>query len=60
MGLTDQDRSTNHKARRSQAARFRFQMDATIPADIQLHSLPVEAEQLAPLLRGFGYLVVEE
>jgi hypothetical protein len=35
-------------------------MDATIPADIQLHSLPVEAEQLAPLLRGFGYLVVEE
>ena len=35
-------------------------MDATVPADIQLHSLPVEAEQLAPLLRGFGYLVVEE
>jgi hypothetical protein len=39
--LTDQDRSTNHKAN---------------PA---LHSLPVEAEQLAPRLRGFGYLVVE-
>jgi hypothetical protein len=39
--LTDQDRSTNHKAN---------------PA---LHSLPFEAEQLAPRLRGFGYLVVE-
>ena len=32
---------------------------AVVPADIKLNSLPVEAEQLAPQLRGFGYIVVE-
>jgi hypothetical protein len=42
------------------SGRFSIAMDAVVPADIQLHSLPVEAEQLAPRLQGFGYLVVEE
>ena len=31
-----------------------------VPAEIQVHSLPAEAEKLAPQLRGFGYVVVEE
>ena len=39
---------------------FSIAMDAVVLADIPLHSLPVEAEQLAPRLRGFSYLVVEE
>jgi hypothetical protein len=28
--------------------------------DVQLHSLPSDAEQVAPELRGYGYIVVEE
>jgi hypothetical protein len=39
---------------------FSITMDGTVPADIQLHSLPAEAERLAPQLRGFGYIVIEE
>jgi hypothetical protein len=39
---------------------FSIQMDGIVPTDINLHALPVEAEQLAPRLRGFGYVVVEE
>ncbi len=39
---------------------FSIQMDGIVPADIELHSLPAEAEQVAPRLRGFGYVVVEE
>jgi Protein of unknown function (DUF1236) len=39
---------------------FSIQMDAIVPRDIQLHSLPAEAEQLAPEVHGFGYVVVEE
>ena len=31
-----------------------------VPANIELHSMPPEAERLAPQLRGFGYVVVEE
>jgi hypothetical protein len=31
-----------------------------VPADIQLNSLPAEAEELAPQLRGFSYVVVEK
>jgi hypothetical protein len=31
-----------------------------VPSDVQLNSLPSEAEQLAPQLRGFSYVVVEE
>jgi hypothetical protein len=39
---------------------FSIQMDGIVPADIELHSFPVEIEQLAPGLHGFGYVVVEE
>jgi len=42
------------------AASFAVAVDVIVPADIQVHSLPAEAEKLAPQLRGFGYVVVEE
>jgi hypothetical protein len=42
------------------ASSFSIAVDGVVPADIQVHSLPPEAEKLAPDLRGFGYVVVEE
>jgi hypothetical protein len=42
------------------AGSFSIALDALVPAEIQVHSLPPEAEQLAPQLRGFGYVVVEQ
>ena len=42
------------------ATSFFIAVDAVIPPDIQVHPLPVEVEQLAPQLRGFGYVVIEE
>jgi hypothetical protein len=39
---------------------FSIQMDAFVPPQIEIHPLPPEAEQLAPKVRGFGYVVVEE
>jgi Protein of unknown function (DUF1236) len=42
------------------AASFSVAVDGIVPAEIQVHSLPAEAEKLAPQLRGFGYVVVEE
>ena len=39
---------------------FSVAVDAVVPADIQVHSLPPEAEQVARQVRGFGYVVVEE
>ena len=39
---------------------FSIAVDGIVPADVELHSLPAEAERLAPQLRGFGYIVVEE
>jgi len=39
---------------------FSIALDAIVPAEIQVDSLPPAAEQLAPQLRGFGYVVVEE
>jgi hypothetical protein len=39
---------------------FPVSVDGVVPADIQLNSLPSEAQQLAPQLRGFSYVVVEE
>jgi Protein of unknown function (DUF1236) len=35
-------------------------IDRIVPAEVELHPLPAEAERLAPQLRGFGYVVVEE
>jgi hypothetical protein len=31
-----------------------------VPAEIEVHALPAEAETLAPQLRGHGYVVIEE
>jgi hypothetical protein len=39
---------------------FSIQIDGIVPANIEIHSLPAEAERVAPQLRGFGYVVVEE
>jgi Protein of unknown function (DUF1236) len=42
------------------SAAFSIAMDRIVPAAVELHPLPPEAERLAPQLRGFGYVVVEE
>jgi len=39
---------------------FLIAIDRIVPAEVELHPLPAEAEGLAPQLRGFGYVVVEE
>ena len=39
---------------------FSIQMDGIVPPQIEIHPLPPEAAQLAPQVRGFGYVVVEE
>jgi hypothetical protein len=42
------------------AASFSIAVDSVVPADIEVHPLPGEAEKLVPELRGFGYIVIEE
>src|SRR5258708_38586782 len=39
---------------------FSIAVDRIVPAGVELHPLPAEAERLAPQLHGFGYVVVEE
>ena len=39
---------------------FPVSVDGVVPSEIQLKSLPSEAEELAPQLSGFSYVVVEE
>jgi Protein of unknown function (DUF1236) len=39
---------------------FSIAVDGVVPPDIEIHSLPAEAQRLAPQLPGFGYIVVEE
>ncbi len=39
---------------------FTIAVNRIVPANIELHFMPPEAERLAPQLRGFGYVVVEE
>jgi len=39
---------------------FAIAIDAVVPTQVELHPLPADAEKLAPQLRGFGYIVVEE
>ena len=39
---------------------FPVAVDGVVPPDIQLNSLPSEAEDVAPQLRGLRYIVVEE
>jgi hypothetical protein len=42
------------------SAAFLIAIDRIVPAEVELLPLPAEAERLAPQLRGFGYVVVEE
>jgi Protein of unknown function (DUF1236) len=39
---------------------FPVSVDGVVPSEIQLNSLPSAAEELAPQLHGFSYVVVEE
>jgi hypothetical protein len=39
---------------------FALQRDALIPPDVQIQRLPAEAEDVAPELKGYSYLAVEE
>jgi hypothetical protein len=39
---------------------FSIAVNRMVPANIEVHSMPPEAERLAPQLRWFGYVVVEE
>jgi hypothetical protein len=39
---------------------FSIAVDGVVPPDIEIHSLPAEAQRLAPQLRGFGYVVEEQ
>jgi hypothetical protein len=39
---------------------FSIAMNRIVPANIELHPMPPEAERVAPQLRGFGYVVIEE
>jgi hypothetical protein len=41
-------------------ANFHVAIDGIVPKEIDLQSLPSNAEDVAPELRGFGYVVVEE
>jgi hypothetical protein len=39
---------------------FPVSVDGVVPSEIQVKSLPSEAEEMAPQLPGFSYVVVEE
>lgn len=39
---------------------FQFAVGDVVPQGVDLHPLPSAAIELAPNLRGFGYIVVEE
>jgi hypothetical protein len=39
---------------------FSLQRDAVIPADVSIQRLPTEVESVAPELKGYSYLAVEE
>lgn len=39
---------------------FPVSVDGVVPSEIQLNSLPSDAEEIAPQLRGLNYVVVEE
>jgi hypothetical protein len=42
------------------SGRFSIAVDAVVPADIHVQPLPAEAEQIAPQVRGLGYVLIEE
>ena len=39
---------------------FALERDALIPPDVTIQRLPAEAEDVAPELKGYSYLAVEE
>ena len=39
---------------------FALQRDTVIPSNVSLQKLPAEAESVAPELKGYSYLAVEE
>jgi hypothetical protein len=39
---------------------FSIAVGNVVPPDLAIHSLPAQAEVVAPQLRGFGYVVIEE
>jgi len=39
---------------------FALQRDALVPTDVALQRLPAQVESLAPELKGYSYLAVEE
>jgi Protein of unknown function (DUF1236) len=42
------------------SSRFSIAVDSVVPAEIEVQALPPAAEQVAPQVRGYGYVVVEE
>jgi len=42
------------------ASNFSIAVDSVVPPEIEVHALPSAAEQVAPRLRGLGYVVIEE
>jgi hypothetical protein len=51
---------TNHTPQPIAHINFALQREGLIPSDVTLQPLPPEAERVAPELRGFSYLAVEE
>jgi hypothetical protein len=39
---------------------FSVSIDTVVPKDVSMRSLPPEAAELAPQVRGFGYIAVDE
>jgi hypothetical protein len=42
------------------ASSFSIAVDRVVPSEVEVHPLPSAAEQVAPQVRGYGYVVVEE
>ncbi len=51
---------TNGTLRPLGATAFPVAIGTTVPANVSIQSLPPDAEELAPQLRGTSYFVVEE
>ena len=51
---------TNRTLRPFSHINFALQLDAVVPSDAAIQRLPTEAERLAPELKGYSYLAVEE
>jgi hypothetical protein len=60
----DQKMKIAHQIVKNDAARadngFSIAVDRVVPAEIPVQPLPSEAENVAPQVRGFGYIIVGE